>query len=254
MYRGRPTYANVMSTVAVFIALGGGAYAAIKLPENSVGSKQIKSGAVKSSEVGDGSLVARDFRAGQLPAGAQGPKGDAGPPGGQGSQGSQGSQGAAGEQGETGTRGPTGPQGLQGLKGDAGPGASRIDYDAAVHVFAPTTVLSRNGMEMRLDCVVNGGDTTAVYIEIVSTPAAKSSMSYLTRIGAGAPTPTARTDTVSPNSSFGITLWGTNGSNVRFADGQIIYRSATTTFAIPFHVEADAAAGRCRFSAVATPA
>src|SRR5947208_1907958 len=40
------TYANDMATVAVFLALGGGAYAAFELPKGSVGSKQLKRGAV----------------------------------------------------------------------------------------------------------------------------------------------------------------------------------------------------------------
>jgi hypothetical protein len=86
--RPRFTYANVMATVAVFIALGGASYAAIKLPKNSVGSKQLKSGAVKASDLGNnavsspkvanGSLLSEDFAAGQLP---QGPKGAPGDPG-----------------------------------------------------------------------------------------------------------------------------------------------------------------------------
>jgi hypothetical protein len=38
----RLSYANVVATLAPFIALGGGAYAAIKLPANSVGTKQLK--------------------------------------------------------------------------------------------------------------------------------------------------------------------------------------------------------------------
>jgi hypothetical protein len=72
------TYANVIATLALFLALGGGAYAAFKLPKNSVGSKQLKANAVNSAKVADGSLLAGDFRAGQLPAGAQGAKGDTG--------------------------------------------------------------------------------------------------------------------------------------------------------------------------------
>ena len=44
--RQRLTYANVIATLALFIALGGGAYAATQLPRNSVGAKQIKKGAV----------------------------------------------------------------------------------------------------------------------------------------------------------------------------------------------------------------
>jgi hypothetical protein len=49
--RPRLTYANVMATVAVFIALGGASYAAIKLPKNSVGTKQLKKGAVTEQKV-----------------------------------------------------------------------------------------------------------------------------------------------------------------------------------------------------------
>jgi hypothetical protein len=69
------TYANVMATIAVFVALGGGAYAALRVPKNSVGSKQLKANAVNSSKVKNGSLLEGDFKAGQLPAGPQGPKG-----------------------------------------------------------------------------------------------------------------------------------------------------------------------------------
>lgn len=46
----RLTYANVMATLALFIALGGVGYAAVKLPKDSVRSKQIKADAVKASE------------------------------------------------------------------------------------------------------------------------------------------------------------------------------------------------------------
>ena len=40
------TYPNVVATLAIFLVLGGGAYAATKLPKNSVGTKQLKKGAV----------------------------------------------------------------------------------------------------------------------------------------------------------------------------------------------------------------
>jgi hypothetical protein len=64
----RLTYANVVASIALFATLGGSSYAALKLPTNSVGSRQVK----------DRSLRARDFRAGQIPAGPQGDKGDRG--------------------------------------------------------------------------------------------------------------------------------------------------------------------------------
>jgi hypothetical protein len=79
---------NVLGVIAIFIALGAGAYAA-GLPKDSVKSKQIKAGAVKKKElagnavtspkVANGSLLGEDFAAGQLPAGATGPTGPRGP-------------------------------------------------------------------------------------------------------------------------------------------------------------------------------
>ena len=90
----RLTYANVVASLALFVALGGGAYAAITLPKDSVGSKQIKDGSVRSvdlannavtaAKVKNGSLLSADFKAGQLPAGAQGRTGAQGPVGPQG--------------------------------------------------------------------------------------------------------------------------------------------------------------------------
>lgn len=72
-------YANITSSLALFVALGGTGYAALKLPRNSVGAKQIAPGAVRSSEVKNHSLRAVDFAT--LPEGPQGPKGDRGEPG-----------------------------------------------------------------------------------------------------------------------------------------------------------------------------
>ena len=47
----RLTYANVASTLALFIALGGVSYAAVRLPANSVGAKQLKKHAVTSIKI-----------------------------------------------------------------------------------------------------------------------------------------------------------------------------------------------------------
>jgi len=79
----RLTYANVTATLALFIALGGGAYAAITLPANSVGSRQIRAGAVHSSEIKDRSVRLRDMSLSARTAltGQQGPVGPQGPAG-----------------------------------------------------------------------------------------------------------------------------------------------------------------------------
>jgi hypothetical protein len=83
--RNHLSSAHLIAIVALFVALGSTSVAAIALTKNSVGAKQIKKDAVRASEiksravgtseVRDGALLAQDFKAGQLPAGAKGDKG-----------------------------------------------------------------------------------------------------------------------------------------------------------------------------------
>jgi hypothetical protein len=96
--RARLTFANCVSLVALFVALGGTSYAVatgsidsreIKnntvrskdLRNNNVRGKDIRNGTVRSRDVGNSSLLARDFAPGQLPQGAQGAQGAQGPQG-----------------------------------------------------------------------------------------------------------------------------------------------------------------------------
>jgi hypothetical protein len=91
------TYANVTATIALFVALGGGAYAAVKLPSNSVGSDQLKANAVSSSKVKNGALLAKDFKSGELPSGPRGLEGPQGPKGDKGDKGDRGDKGDKGD-------------------------------------------------------------------------------------------------------------------------------------------------------------
>jgi hypothetical protein len=88
-----PSPSFVVACLALFVALGGGSYAAVTLPRNSVGAKQLKRNAVSSPKVRDHSLLARDFARGQLPKGPQGDKGDKGDPGPKGDKGDKGDPG-----------------------------------------------------------------------------------------------------------------------------------------------------------------
>jgi hypothetical protein len=54
----RPSAALVVSMIALILALGGTAYANFRLPKNSVGSGQIKNGAVISSKLKNGAVTA----------------------------------------------------------------------------------------------------------------------------------------------------------------------------------------------------
>lgn len=52
----RPSPALVVSTIALIAALGGTSYAAFSLPKNSVGTKQLKNGAVTGPKIKNGTI------------------------------------------------------------------------------------------------------------------------------------------------------------------------------------------------------
>ncbi|MEI7931174.1 MAG: hypothetical protein WCH97_06620 [Actinomycetes bacterium] len=92
----RLTYANAMSTVAVFIALGGVGWAATTLPANSVGTRQIVDKSVGTNDLADSSVVSSKIAPSVLTL-LKGQKGDRGIQGLKGEQGIQGVQGLKGE-------------------------------------------------------------------------------------------------------------------------------------------------------------
>ncbi len=51
LFRRRPTASMVVSLVALFVALGGVGYAAVSIPANSVGTNQLRNGAVSNAKI-----------------------------------------------------------------------------------------------------------------------------------------------------------------------------------------------------------
>ncbi len=86
--KGKITFANVVASLALFVALGGGAYAATQLPKNSVGTKQLQKLAVTPAKLSAASKSAL--------TGAEGPHGPVG---------ARGPMGLKGDRGETGPAG-----------------------------------------------------------------------------------------------------------------------------------------------------
>src|ERR1700742_4018459 len=94
--RRRLTYANVMSSIAVFLVVAGGtAFAASQLGKESVGTKQLKKEAVSLAKINAAAKTSL--------------KGATGPAGPQGVKGEKGDKGEKGEKGEKGTTGEPGP-------------------------------------------------------------------------------------------------------------------------------------------------
>src|SRR4051794_23527028 len=147
LLRSRLTYANVMATIAVFIALGGGAYAAIKLPANSVGTKQIKKKAVTPAKIAPSTVA--------LFKGQKGAKGDTG---------IQGPPGAAGTPGTNGTNGTNGTAGAPAVKLFA-----YVHEDGSVVRGTPGTTAVLNGIAPNQYYIVSFPQSVANCVPVVST-------------------------------------------------------------------------------------
>jgi hypothetical protein len=125
--RRRVTYANVTSTLALFLATSGGVAVATGTIPGADGQLQgcyaTKTGDLRvvadAAECDSKSETAISW-AQTGPAGASGPAGATGAPGPKGDPGPQGEPGAAGEQGPRGERGPAGSDGQPGSQGEPG--------------------------------------------------------------------------------------------------------------------------------------
>jgi hypothetical protein len=142
-FSARLTFANVVSVVALFVALGGSATAALlvtgkNVKDASLTGADVKNNSVGSVDIKDGNLLATDFKPGQLPAGGQGPTGDTGP------KGDAGPKGDSGPQGAQGTAGSNGADGVSVASGSESPGA-HCTYGGSVFTGASGQTYACNG-------------------------------------------------------------------------------------------------------------
>jgi Collagen triple helix repeat (20 copies) len=170
--RSRLTYANVISTLCLFLVLGGGAYAATKLPKNSVGTSQIRAGAVTPPKL---SAAAKSALTGA--PGPQGPQGVQGALGPRGPEGEAGPRGFEGQRGLQGEMGPPGEAGKEGKEGAPGLGEAVTSYGNEVEIesgdldisFAPCGPGSEAvGGGWALTSAAGSADT---YLPVVDRPA-----------------------------------------------------------------------------------
>jgi hypothetical protein len=179
--RTKLTFANVVASLALFVALGGGAYAAAQLPKNSVGTAQIKNEAVTPAKLSQSAQSSLE--------GTRGPKGDPGVAGAAGAQGKEGPRGEAGTRGENGDQGIQGEPGPRGDKGETGergapgePGDSDpIVVDARASSFPVTTTEHAVPLSGAATWSAEGSQFGILYAQ------AKATLSTKTETGAAGP-------------------------------------------------------------------
>lgn len=151
----------VIAMIALVVAAAGGGYAAAKLPKNSVGTAQLRNGSVTSAKVKNHSLLAVDFKPGQLERVLPTAIGPTGPTGPSGADGATGAVGATGAQGASGPTGPVGDSGAQGPIGTQG--AAGLSYGNTI-VGAPTTSVSLCGSIDVIGSVVSPTSTSRLLL------------------------------------------------------------------------------------------
>ena len=163
----RPSPALAIAVLALFVALGGTGYAALNLPRNSVGSKQLRKSAVRNVDIASNavtgakvrrrSLDSTDFKPDSLP---RGPKGD------QGAQGAQGSPGASGSPafGALLGRGVNVPAGTSFLAPSGQLAANANENN--VSSFTPNATMTARDLAVTLTVATGLGDTRTFTLRV----------------------------------------------------------------------------------------
>jgi hypothetical protein len=210
-----------VALLALVIALGGTSYAAVQLPKNSVGTKQLRAKAVTPAKLS--TKVQTQLAA----VGAPGPAGATGPQGAPGPQGVPGPQGDPGAKGDPGDLGPT--------SGGIGGVNTSVTPTAGTPVLGSTTVtLPKPGKVLVLvmgtfsvQCTSAGpcsrqitaqvgGTTVPGAVGTVTSPSGASTSlaintaGILTNVAAG-----THSVTIASQIATGVASGSTSGSDVR---------------------------------------
>jgi hypothetical protein len=251
--RPRLTFANTISVIALFVALGGASYAAVSLPRDSVGTRQLREHAVTPSKLAFGSVDTRQLRDGSV----EGSKLALGSvqkpslsPWIRGQLARRAAEGPPGRTGETGPRGEPGPQ---------GPGAVPVRYSApASDTPDPQTVLDIEGLSFSASCDESGGTITANFS---ARSAEAATLHETVTVDSGADLSNsggvdftgnlqialpagATLETGGPSATSGYTRVAVQG----------VYSAPSKTVDLHMFAIVDADAGRCSIDGVAVPA
>jgi hypothetical protein len=251
--RARLTFANVVASVAMFVALGGASYAAVSIPKNSVGSKQVRPHSLKRSDLATGSVGTKQLRRRSVTAAKVANKGV--------TKRSL-SSWIRGQLRRRAAAGPAGPAGPTGPQGPRGPGAVPVRYSATAGATpAFKTAFDVGGFSIRGSCNVTGG--TALNVILRSAQGATVYQTIALDQGPGAPSSQGQADVANQQLTLPA---GTpfNPGGPEATDGYIriavngVYASGTNTldyhFVLVVTDPAGSAPGRCTINGVIVPA
>jgi hypothetical protein len=165
--RARLTYSNVVSTLCLFIVLGGVAVAADLVPFAEKAGFATRAGTAKKAGKVDGLSASATPKSGRLlalgrsatfpesvlPEGLAGRQGEAGSPGAKGDMGPQGTAGPKGDTGAPGTPGAPGETGTPGTNGAPGQNGTTV-FPATIPSGTTMTGVGGQRWQCAVSCVV----------------------------------------------------------------------------------------------------
>lgn len=232
--RGKLTYANVVATLALFIALGGASYAALKLPRNSVGARQLKKNAVTGAKVKDDSLTGSDINEATL---GIVPRADSA------SNAATADHAASADQAAR-----------------AGNGASRIDYSHAwdetelAQNATAVPILNLDELTLSAKCFGTHASQARLNVYAVSTHAAEFNMTFITQYNGSEAFPQIGEVELPANETREVFYLASALNDWERGIGHLLYRTDGRVISITLHAFANESTGRCQVDGVATPA
>lgn len=241
--------------MALFVALGGSAYAAGVLPANSVGRAQLQANSVTPSklapnsvgrsELRPDSVTAPDLSVGSVGLRALDPTIRA-------------ELGQEPAVGSTGAQGPAGPEGPAGAQGPSGPSAVRVHYFAhAASSPTPLTAVDVDGLHLDAECQ-DSSPVTQLNLSVTTTKAATIVENINVDNG---PIPVSFAAASSANLQIELpagttVLGGPSTSTGEYARifAHLLYVAPTTTIELTLVLSLDGTAGTCSIDGVGVPA
>jgi len=219
-WRWRPTASSALAGTALFIALGGSAFAANGL----IQAGELAPGAVTSRAIRHGAVEPRDLSASTKALivgahGAAGANGNVGSTGAAGTPGASGVNGANGPNGANGTNGVDGTDGVNGAKGENGINGTngtngtiaplsttqglvalptstspttviQLNVPAGKYVVLAKTELSQTGAGDSVECLLKSGSATVDQAAMKTLPALAAVPATLQAVITATTTPT----------------------------------------------------------------
>jgi hypothetical protein len=257
-FRPRHGYANIVSTICLFLLLGGGAWAATQLPKGSVGTPQLKNGAVTGAKVKNDSLTGADIQAATIGKVPQASAADsatnaahatsadsAGHADTAGSAGHATSADAATRAGDAAT--------LDGLPSSALLSADRvrrISYEGHWESETPglRTILAVGPLTLAAQCAHSEEGTVHTRVQLFATGPAGATMDYGQMVAAASKTGVYTLDPTTPTQVEVLASTDTESFN---AFVTFVYRDSVRTISIPLDIDVTSASDACRVTGTA---